>query len=137
MKKIMCFGTFDVLHKGHEYYLKEAKKLGDYLVVVVALDETVKEIKGRLPHYDQETRLKHVQQLKIANKVRLGFTGDKLKVIENEEPNTICFGYDQKAFTDNAKENLQKRNLKVEVVRLKSFHPDKYKSSLIKASADS
>jgi FAD synthetase len=124
MKKIMCFGTFDVLHKGHEYYLNEAKKLGDCLVVVIALDQTVKKIKSHPPHYNQQARLKHVQQLKIANSVILGNAGDKLKVIEDEKPNVICFGYDQKTFTEHAKEELQKRNLKVEVVRLKAFHPD-------------
>ena len=41
MKKVMCFGTFDGVHKGHEYYLHEARKLGDYIVVVVALEDVV------------------------------------------------------------------------------------------------
>jgi len=136
MKKVMCFGTFDVLHKGHEYYLKEAKKLGDYLVVVIALDETVEEVKGSLPHHNQQARLKSLQNLKIADKVLLGNAGDKLKVVETEKPDILCFGYDQKSFTEKAQEKLQQRNLKVEIVRLKSFHPDKYKSSLIKASSD-
>ena len=41
MKKVMTFGSFDVLHKGHEHYLKEAKSYGDYLIVVVARDENI------------------------------------------------------------------------------------------------
>lgn len=45
MKKVMTFGTFDVFHPGHLYYLREAKKLGNYLVTVVARDETVLNIK--------------------------------------------------------------------------------------------
>ena len=132
MTKVMCFGTFDILHKGHEYYLQEAKKLGDYLVVVVALDETVAQVKGRLPKSNQDTRLKNLKMLNIADKVILGHPDDKLRVVEEEKPDILCFGYDQMVFTDHAREKLQQRGLAVQVVRLKSFHPDKYKSSKLR-----
>ena len=49
MKKVMCAGTFDIIHPGHLYYLSEAKKYGDNLVVVVARDETSKDFKGKKP----------------------------------------------------------------------------------------
>lgn len=134
MKKVMCFGTFDILHKGHEFYLREAKKLGDYLVVVVALDKTVLEVKDHAPKNNQDIRIKNLQQLGIADKIISGNPGDKLKVVEDETPEIICFGYDQKAFTDHAKEKLQQRGVKnTKVVRLPAYHPDKYKSSLLKA----
>ena len=45
MVTVMASGTFDLLHMGHIYYLKESKKLGDKLIVVVACDETVKKMK--------------------------------------------------------------------------------------------
>lgn len=134
MKKVMCFGTFDILHKGHDYYLQEAKKLGDYLVIVVALDKTVKEIKGKLPHNNQSDRLENLKKLSIADKVILGNPGDKLKVVETEKPNVLCFGYDQKSFTDKIKEKLLHRGLTPEIVRLPSYHPDKYKSSKLRPS---
>ncbi|HLC71304.1 MAG TPA: adenylyltransferase/cytidyltransferase family protein, partial [Candidatus Nanoarchaeia archaeon] len=38
MKTVMCFGTFDILHPGHLHYLQQAKKYGDYLMVVIARD---------------------------------------------------------------------------------------------------
>jgi len=41
----MATGTFDLLHMGHIYYLREAKKLGDKLAVVVATDSTVRRLK--------------------------------------------------------------------------------------------
>ena len=132
----MCFGTFDVLHKGHEFYLREAKKLGDFLVVVVALDSTVSEVKNKLPNNNQDTRLKNLQQLNIADKVIFGNPGDKLKIVEDEKPDIICFGYDQNSFTKDAKEKLQQRGLTIEIVRLEAYHPDKYKSSLIRESSD-
>jgi FAD synthetase len=48
MKKkrvVMTFGTFDLLHPGHLHYLSEAKKLGDYLITIVARDATVERLK--------------------------------------------------------------------------------------------
>lgn len=136
MKKVMCFGTFDILHKGHEYYLKEAKKLGDCLVVVVALDATVAAIKGSLPVHSQETRLKNLQKLGIADKVILGGSADKLQRTEEEKPDVICLGYDQQSFTENLKEELGKRGMKnIEIVRIPSYHPEKYKSSLLRKAS--
>gem|GEM_PF-2920555 len=51
--KVLTFGTFDHLHPGHESYLIQAKAYGDELITIVALDETVKRIKGKLPDHDQ------------------------------------------------------------------------------------
>ncbi|MBI2550452.1 FAD synthase [Candidatus Woesearchaeota archaeon] len=132
MKKVMCFGTFDVLHEGHRFYLTEAKKLGDRLVVVVARDETVMDVKKRQPLHNENERVRHLQQLKIADKVVLGNPGDKLRIVEDERPDVICFGYDQIFFTDNIKEKLRQRGLDIEVVRLPAFKPDVYKSSLLR-----
>jgi cytidyltransferase-like protein len=34
-----------VVHKGHKYYLKEAKKYGDILITIVARDSTIEKVK--------------------------------------------------------------------------------------------
>ncbi len=132
MRKVMCFGTFDLLHEGHKFYLWEAKKLGDFLVVVVARDDTVSEVKKQHPMNNEAIRLKNLQHLGIADKVILGNTGDKLRVVEEEKPDIVCFGYDQTSFTDNVKEKLHQRGLAVEVVRLPAHKPDVFKSSLLR-----
>ncbi|MBI2176218.1 FAD synthase [Candidatus Woesearchaeota archaeon] len=132
MGKVMCFGTFDILHEGHKFYLTEAKKLGDYLVVVVARDETVRAIKKWQPLHNESERVRNLQQLGIADKVILGNPGDKLKVVEDEKPGIICLGYDQTFFTDKIQEKLQQRGLSVEVARLPAYKPEIYKSSLIR-----
>ena len=40
-KKVLAFGTFDILHNGHSFALKTAKKLGDHLTVILARDATI------------------------------------------------------------------------------------------------
>ena len=132
MKKAMVFGTFDIQHRGHEYLLKQAKKYGDYLIVVLARDKTVLKIKKRKPVYNEKKRLENLKKLKIANKIILGSLKDKYHQILKEKPDIICLGYDQKVFTKNLKENLSKRNLFPKIIRLKSFHPEKYKSSVLR-----
>ncbi|HFI2473502.1 glycerol-3-phosphate cytidylyltransferase [Streptococcus suis] len=39
MKRVITYGTFDLLHYGHINLLKRAKELGDYLIVVISTDE--------------------------------------------------------------------------------------------------
>jgi|SRR3989338_786740 len=130
MTKVMVFGTFDYLHEGHKNFFKQAKKYGDKLVVVIARDETIKKIKGNLPDHDEETRMMRVAEYEIVDKAMLGNIDDKYKVIELEKPDVLCFGYDQKSFNVNIEKELEKRKIKCKLIKLKSFHPEKFKSSL-------
>ncbi len=122
----MVFGTFDIIHPGHAYLLTEAKKLGDYLVVIIARDQTVKEVKGRGPQNDENSRLKNISDLNIADKVILGNISDKYQVIKEEKPDIIALGYDQRAFVDKLKTIVDKNT---KIVRLKPFKENIYKSS--------
>ena len=133
MTTVMTFGTFDGIHKGHEYYLQKAKEFGDFLVVVVARDETAQQVKGKLPTYREHQRLQHVQDLGIADCVVLGNPGDKLQVVVQHKPDVICLGYDQRSFTDSLREKLQKRSLNPKIIRVAAFKPEIYKSSLLKS----
>lgn len=55
MKRVLTYGTFDLLHYGHINLLKRAKALGDYLVVAVSTDD-FNEIKGKKAYHNYETR---------------------------------------------------------------------------------
>jgi len=45
-KLVVTNGCFDILHAGHVHYLNEAKSLGDYLLVGINSDSSVKKLKG-------------------------------------------------------------------------------------------
>ena len=126
-KKVMAFGTFDIFHKGHENYLRQAKRLGGQMIVVIARDKTVKLVKGKLPKQSENVRLKRVRESGLADKVILGNISDKYAVIRKQKPDIIALGYDQKNFIDS----LAKTFPKIKIVRLKSFKPSIYKSSKI------
>jgi len=128
----MAFGTFDHFHAGHEFYLKEARKLGDELVVIIARDQTVQKIKGRLPDTNGKERLKAVSKSGLAEKVVLGEEGDKYKVLKKYKPAVIALGYDQFAFTFRLNKFLIDNDLDSHIVRIDSYQPDVYKSSLIR-----
>ena len=121
----MAFGTFDILHPGHINFLKQAKKYGR-LIVVIARDKTVKQVKGRLPRYSEKQRLKAVLSLNLADNAVLGSLIDKYAAIKKYKPDIIALGYDQNHFIDGLK------NLKIKIVRLKSYKPHKYKTSILK-----
>ena len=133
MIKVLVFGTFDGLHEGHVNFFKQAKKFGDYLVVVVGRDSTVEKTKKRLPKFDEQTRLKAVQECEYVNEARLGNEGVSPYVVIGEvNPDVICLGYDQTFFADKLAEELPKRGLgHVRIERLQAFEPEKYHSSIL------
>lgn len=55
MKKVITYGTFDLLHYGHINLLKRAKALGDYLIVGLSTNEFNKE-KGKACYFSYEER---------------------------------------------------------------------------------
>lgn len=131
MKKVLVFGTFDGIHKGHLNFLQQAKEKGDYLVVVVARDRNVKKIKGDYPVRKEEERLKDLKLVGIAHKAMLGDLADPYKVISKIKPDIICLGYDQNSFTGNLEKEIEKRKLKVKIIKLKSYKAKTCHSSLI------
>ncbi len=132
MKKVIVFGTFDYFHAGHENMLEQAKKLGDFLIVVVGRDETVKKIKGDSPENNENQRLKTIKKNPLVNKAILGDIKDKYQTIKKYRPDIIALGYDQFVFTYHLKKLLIDLKLNAEIVRLNPYKTDIYKSSLIR-----
>ena len=133
MRTVMAFGSFDILHPGHLYYLEEAKKHGDRLIVVVARDESIKLLKGHEPRYNHHERLEHIRELPYVGKAILGHNiTDPYEIVEEINPDVICFGYDQKTFSEDVRTELKRRGLKAEVVTIGPYREHVFKSSKIK-----
>ncbi len=132
--KIMVFGTFDILHKGHLNFFKQARSLSvsPYLIVSVARDVNVKRIKGFSPKNKENKRLEKIQDCTLVDEALLGRERAYLTHILAKKPAIIALGYDQKAYTKDLKSILAKKGLGVKIARLKSFKTHLYKSSLIR-----
>lgn len=136
-KKIMVFGTFDGLHKGHLNFFKQARKLAKkgLLVVSIARDKNVLKIKGKYPTLGEHARVTLVEKCKLVDKVVLSGIKNHISHILKEAPDIIALGYDQKAYVKNLKKDLKnkgKKPLLVKIVRLKPFKEKIYKNHLLK-----
>lgn len=69
MKRVLTYGTFDVLHYAHLSFLKQAKELGDYLIVGVSNDEFNEQKKGKKAYYPYEVRKEMVESIKYVDEV--------------------------------------------------------------------
>lgn len=68
MKRILTYGTFDLLHYGHIRILKRAKELGDYLIVALSTDE-FNAIKHKKAYHNYETRKKMLEAIRYVDLV--------------------------------------------------------------------
>ena len=68
MKRILTYGTCDLLHYGHIRILKRAKELGDYLVVALSTDE-FNATKGKKAYHSYETRKKMLEAIRYVDLV--------------------------------------------------------------------
>lgn len=68
MKRVITYGTFDLLHRGHINLLKRAKALGDYLIVGVSTDE-FNALKGKKAYYSYEDRKYILEAIRYVDKV--------------------------------------------------------------------
>ena len=68
MKRILTYGTFDLLHYGHIRLLKRAKALGDYLIVALSTEE-FNEIKGKKSYHDYKTRKEMLEVIRYVDLV--------------------------------------------------------------------
>ncbi|NOY10988.1 MAG: FAD synthase [Archaeoglobi archaeon] len=118
MKKVVATGTFDIIHPGHIRYLEEAKKLGDYLIVIVARERNVRH--KPKPVIPEEQRLRVVRALKPVDEAILGDDEDMFRPIERIRPDVIALGHDQHFDEEWLRSELRRRGIEAEVVRIEA-----------------
>ena len=132
--KIMIFGTFDGVHKGHINFFKQAKNFikNSFLIVSIARDYNVIKIKNRKPRFSENKRFNLVKKSKFVDKVVLGGRLKYLPHILKEKPHIIALGYDQEAYVKELKKDLKDKGMPVKIIRLKPYKEKIYKNHLLK-----
>ncbi|HTZ40653.1 MAG TPA: D-glycero-beta-D-manno-heptose 1-phosphate adenylyltransferase [Syntrophales bacterium] len=94
-KIIFTNGCFDILHAGHTRYLREAKKLGDVLILALNSDNSVRAIKGeKRPIVPETERAEVVASLESVDYVTVFDELTPLELIEVLQPSVIVKGGD-------------------------------------------
>ncbi len=168
INRILTFGTFDGVHDGHRAMLRQAKLVAsrqstvsqekqNYLIVAVAPDSVVLDLKGSPPKFNAGQRIALLKTEHLADEVVLGDTEQSSwKILKKYKPSIIALGYDQDELRQNLEEYLEKAYPEVEtaegdppedeggraswqknpkrpkIVMLSPHKPDVYKSSLMK-----
>lgn len=116
-KIIFTNGCFDILHVGHVRYLKEAKKIGDILVVAINSDSSVRAIKGeKRPLIPEDERAEIVASLKSVDYVTIFHESTPLELIEYLQPHIIVKGGDWREEDVVGQESVKKLGGKVVIV---------------------
>lgn len=104
MKKVITYGTYDLLHWGHINLLKRAKELGDYLIVALSTDE-FNAIKGKKAYYPYEQRKFILESIRYVDKVIPERTWEqKIEDVKKYDIDIFVMGDDWKGKFDFLKE---------------------------------
>ena len=95
MKKVITYGTYDMLHYGHIRLLERAKALGDYLIVGVTADDFDKK-RGKInTRQSLFERVEAVRNTGLADKIIIEeYEGQKIDDIKNYKVDVFAIGSD-------------------------------------------
>lgn len=139
MTRVAVFGTFDMVHAGHEDLFRQAKGLADdaYLIVSVATDKNVERIKGKRPQRTEGERRDLVAANPLVDEAVIGAETDYIAHIASLRPDLIALGYDQTGeYVDNLEHELTKGGLRAKVIRLNAFEPERFKTSKLNGTGN-
>ena len=95
MKRVITYGTFDLLHYGHINLLRRAKELGDYLIVALSSDEFNKNQKKKKCYFAYDERKQLLEAIRYVDLVIPEKLWDqKVHDIQFYQVDTFCMGND-------------------------------------------
>ncbi|MGY0691295.1 glycerol-3-phosphate cytidylyltransferase [Virgibacillus sp. FSP13] len=94
MKKVITYGTFDLLHTGHINILRRAKEYGDYLIVAISSDE-FNALKGKKAYYSYEQRKAILEAIRFVDEVIPEHNWEqKIEDVQKHHVDTFVMGDD-------------------------------------------
>lgn len=133
--RIMVFGTFDMIHAGHEDFFRQARALSPRpcLVVSVARNRVAEKIKGARPRSDENARRALLAAHPLVDEAVLGDAEGYVQHIVRAAPDVIALGYDQEGeYVEYLERDLRAVGLSPRIVRLAPYEPDTYKTSRLR-----
>ena len=107
MKRVITYGTFDLIHHGHINILRRAKDLGDYLIVGLSSDE-FNAIKGKAAYHSYEERKLILEAIKYVDEVIPEHNwGQKVSDIKDHNVDLFVMGSDWENKFDELKEHCE------------------------------
>ncbi|SDQ14314.1 glycerol-3-phosphate cytidylyltransferase [Virgibacillus salinus] len=107
MKKVITYGTFDILHTGHINLLRRAKEYGDYLIVAISSD-SFNALKGKAAYYTFEQRKAILEAVRYVDEVIPEDTWEqKLEDVKKHNIDVFIMGDDWKGDFDFLKEHCE------------------------------
>ncbi len=131
----MVFGTFDMVHRGHENLFEQARSLAGnpYLIVSVARDSAAMRHRGFAPQNSQDDRLILVASHPLVDTAVLGDEEGFIDHITRANPDIIALGYDQGGeYVERLDSALAAAHLSPKIVRLAAFQPETFKTSKLR-----
>jgi FAD synthetase len=126
----MVFGSFDIIHRGHLSFLKQARRKGRWVIASIARDSFIKRVKQREPVHTEHERLTQILETGI---VREAYLSDEVQgtysTLQRAKPDVICLGHDQDKLREDLVAWMKKQNLDIPIYIMKPYKRERYKSS--------
>ncbi|SCS24913.1 glycerol-3-phosphate cytidylyltransferase [Staphylococcus caeli] len=107
MKRVITYGTYDLLHYGHIELLRRAREMGDYLIVALSTDE-FNRIKNKKSYYNFEQRKMMLESIRFVDLVIPESGWDQKKIdVERYEIDTFVMGHDWEGEFDFLKDKCE------------------------------
>jgi len=108
MKRVITYGTFDLLHYGHVSLLQRAKKLGDYLVVALSTDEFNSQMKQKMSYFNYQERKSFLEAIRYVDLVIPESTWEqKINDVKEYHIDVFVIGDDWQGKFDFLKEHCE------------------------------